>query len=66
LDPTKSSIKFFFFLNKTHDWGGIKNEITFGISKCAKFAVKPKNFIPSRRYENPTFKLGMNHLPNTN
>jgi len=45
---------------------GIKNEMTFIISKCATLGVKPKNFIPSRHYENPTFKLGKNHLPKTN
>jgi len=37
--------------------GGIKNEITLGISKCAVLVVKPKNFIPSRHYKNSSFKL---------
>ncbi|KAG4090716.1 hypothetical protein H8356DRAFT_1341330 [Neocallimastix lanati (nom. inval.)] len=27
------------------------------LNQESKFAVKPKNFIPSRRYENPTFKV---------
>ena len=53
-------------------WKGILNnfssprEMTFGISKCATLVVKPKNFIPSKHYENPTFKFGMNYLPSTN
>ena len=63
LAPTKSSLKN--LLNIAHDWG-IKNEMTFGINKCATLVVKPKNFIPSRHYENPTFRLGMNYIPSTN
>jgi len=54
LAPTKSSLKN--LLNIAHDWG-IKNGMTFGINKCATLVVKPKNFIPSRHYENPTFRL---------
>jgi len=58
----KSSLKN--LLNTTHDWG-IKNEITFDISKCNTF-VKLKNFLPSRHYENPTFNIDMDHLQSTN
>jgi len=60
MDSTKSSLKN--FLNKAHDCG-IKNEMTFGISIYTILVVRPKNFIPSRHYENHTFNLGMNHLP---
>jgi hypothetical protein len=53
------------FLNKAHNCG-IKNEVTFGISKCNTFVVKQKNFIYSRYYENHSFNSSMNHLPSTN
>ena len=33
--------------------------MTFGISKFVTLVVKPKNFMPSKHYENPIFKLGM-------
>jgi len=40
--------------------------MTFEISKFDSLVVKSRNFIPSRNYENLTFKLGMDHLPSTN
>jgi len=39
----------------------------FRINKCAIFIiVKPKKFKFSIHYKNPSFKLGMNHLPSNN
>jgi len=58
---TKASFKI--LLIKAHDWGS-KNEITFGINKCAILVTISKNFIPY--YENSTFELDMNHLPRNN
>jgi len=36
-----------------------RNEMTFGINKCATMVIKPLNFVQSRSYETPTFYLGM-------
>jgi len=45
---------------------GIKNEMTFGINKCATLVVKPMKFSPPRNYTDPTFYLGIHPLPKTN
>jgi len=44
----------------------IKNEMTFGINKCATLVVKPINFVKPINYENPSFFIGSNKLSKTN
>jgi len=61
--PSKPSLKL--LLDKIHRWG-IKNEMTFGINKCATLVVKPMKFSPPRNYTDPTFYLGIHPLPKTN
>ena len=41
----------------------IKNEMTFGINKCATLVVKPINFVKPINYEDPSFFIGSNKLP---
>jgi len=48
-------------LSNPYNRGGVINEMSFGISNCITLVVKSKNFIPSKHYENPTFKFGMSH-----
>jgi len=48
-------------LNKVHEWA-IKNEMTFGINKCATL-VKPINYVKSINNEDPSFFIGSNNLP---
>ena len=55
------------FLNKVDEWA-IKNEMTFGINKCATLVVKPinfVNFVKPINYEDPSFFIGSNKLPKT-
>jgi len=40
--PSKHALKK--ILNKVHEWA-IKNEMTFGINKCATLVVKQINFV---------------------
>ena len=60
--PSKQALKK--ILNKVHEWA-IKNEMTFGINKCATLVVKPINFVKPINYENPSFFIGSNKLPKT-
>jgi len=48
---------FFFFF-----WAD-KNEMSFGINKCATIVIKPLNFVSYPDYEEPTFLLGMYSIP---
>ena len=50
-------------LNKVHEWA-IKNEMTFGINKCATL-VKPIDFVKPINYEDPSFFIDSNKLPKT-
>ena len=50
--PSKQVLKK--ILNKVHEWA-IKNEMTFGINKCATLVVKPINFVKTINYEDPSF-----------
>ena len=59
--PSKQALKK--VLNKVHKWA-IKNEITFRINKCATLVVKPINFVKLINYEDPSFFIGSNKLPN--
>ena len=43
-------------LSKVHEWA-IKNEMTFGINKCATLVVKPIDFVKPINYEDPSFLL---------
>ena len=61
--PSKQALKK--ILNKVHEWA-IKNEMTFGINKCATLVVKPINFVKKINYEDPSFFIGSNKLPKTN
>jgi len=36
-----------------------KNEMSFGINKCASMVIKPLNFVSYHGYEDPTFYLGI-------
>lgn len=60
--PSKQALKK--ILNKVHEWA-IKNEMTFGINKCATLVVKPINFVKPINYEDPSFFIGSNKLPKT-
>ena len=40
-----------------------KNEMSFGIDKCATMVIKPLNFVSYPGYEEPTFHLGMYSIP---
>ena len=40
-----------------------KNEMSFGISKCATMVIKSLNFVSYLGYEEPTFHLGMYSIP---
>ena len=60
--PSKQVLKK--ILNKVHEWA-IKNEMTFGINKCATLVVKPINFVKPINYEDPSFFIGSNKLPKT-
>jgi len=51
-------------LNKVHEWT-IKNEMTFGINKCATLVVKLINFAKLINNEDPSFYIGSNKLPKT-
>jgi len=51
-------------LSKVHEWA-IKNEMTFGINKCATLVVKQINFVKPINYEDPSFFIGSNKLPKT-
>jgi len=51
-------------LNKVHEWV-IKNEMTYGINKCATLVVKPLNLIKPINYEDLSFFIGSNQLPKT-
>jgi len=41
-----------------------KNEMSFGINKCATMVIKPLNFVLYPGYEEPTFHLGMYSIHN--
>jgi len=43
----------------------LKNEMTFGINKCATLVVKPINFVKPINYEDPSFFIGSNKLLKT-
>jgi len=58
--PGKKSLRK--SLNKVHEWA-IKNEMTFGINKCATLVVKPLHFKNQDGYVDPTFHLGINPIP---
>ena len=60
--PSKQALKK--ILNKVYEWA-IKNEMTFGINKCATLVVKPINFVKPINYEDPSFFIGSNKLPKT-
>ena len=60
--PSKQALKK--ILNKVHKWA-IKNEMTFGINKCATLVVKPIHFVKPINYEDPSFFIGSNKLPKT-
>jgi len=60
--PSKQALKK--ILSKAHEWA-IKNEMTFGIKKCATLVVKQINFIKLINYEDPSFFIGSNKLPKT-
>ena len=45
--PSKQALKK--ILNKVHRWT-VKNEMTFGINKCASLVVKPINFVKPINY----------------
>ena len=51
-------------MNKVHEWA-IKNEMTFGINKCATLVVKQINFVKPINYEDPSFFIGNTKLPKT-
>ena len=57
-------IKLLLTILKVHEWA-IKNEMTFGINKCATHVVKPINFVKPINYEDPSFFIGSNKLPKT-
>ena len=42
ISPSKQVLKK--ILNKVYEWA-IKNEMNFGIKKCATLVVKPINFV---------------------
>ena len=60
--PGKISLRK--ILNKVHEWA-IKNEMTFGINKCATLVVKPLHFRNQDSYVDPTFYLGIHPIPKT-
>ena len=60
--PSKPCLRI--LLNKVHEWD-IRNEMTFGINKCATMVVKPLNFISPPNLVDPTFYLGLHPLPKT-
>ena len=51
-------------LSKVHEWA-IKNEMTFGINKCATLVVKQINFVKSIISKDPSFFIDNNKLPKT-
>ena len=60
--PSKQALKK--ILNKVHEWA-IKNEMTFGINKCATLVVNPIYFLKPVNYEDTSFFIGSNKLPKT-
>ena len=60
--PGKISLRK--ILNKVHEWA-IKNEMTFGINKCATLVAKPLHFRNQDSYVDPTFYLGIHPIPKT-
>jgi len=58
--PGKKSLRK--SLNKVHEWA-IKNEMTFGINKCATLVVKSLHFKNQDGHVDPTFHLGFNLIP---
>ena len=60
--PSKQALKK--ILNKIHEWA-FKNEMTFGINKCATLVVKSINFVKPINYEDPSFFIGSKKLPKT-
>ena len=60
--PSKQALKK--ILNKVHE-GAIKNEVTFGINKCATLAEKPINFVKPINYKDPSLFIGSNKLSKT-
>jgi len=60
--PSKQALKK--ILNKVNEWA-IKNEMTFGINKCATLVVKPIKFVKPINYEDPFFFIGSNKLSKT-
>jgi len=52
--PSKQALKK--ILNKVHVWA-IKDEMTFGINKCATLVVKSINFVKPINYEGPSSLL---------
>ena len=60
--PSRNAMKK--ILNRVYSWS-IKNEMTFGINKCATMVVKPLNFIRTNNYQDPTFYLGIHTIPKT-
>ena len=50
-------------MNKVHEWA-IKNEMTFGINKCATLDVQPINFVKTNKLRKiHLFFIGNNKLP---
>ena len=60
--PSKQALKKIF--NKVHE-RAIKNEMNFGINKCASFVVKLINFVKLTNHDDPSFFIGSNKLPKT-
>jgi len=44
----------------------VELKMNFGIIIYTTFVIRSNNFIHSGHYENLTFNLGMNNLPNNN
>ncbi len=51
-------------LNRVFRWAN-KNEMTFGINKCATMVIKPINYISPLFSSDPTFYIGMYSIPKT-
>ena len=57
--PSKKNLKK--ILNKVHNWA-IRNEMTFGINKCATLVIKPINFNTLVNYFDLSFFFGINKI----
>ena len=60
LSPSENKMKA--LLRHVFNWAN-KNEMSFGINKCATMVIKPLNFVSNTGYEDPTFYLGMYSIP---